>query len=65
MDQSVYVPCNGGHKNKLFFLIAVPLRRGGEAVPLRKKTFFQNFFFRREVPTAIKLEGEGDKIRPQ
>ena len=37
--------------------MSVPLRREGvNTVPLRKTNFFSNG----EVPTAIKLEGEGD-----
>ena len=46
---------------KGYFSIAVPIRSrlggGLKAVPLRKKTFFKNFFSDDEVPTAIKLEG--------
>ena len=37
--------------------MAVPLRGGGEGLPLRRK----NTFFYEKVPTAIKLEGEEGK----
>ena len=47
----------------MFFLIAVPLRRGGggkgRAINGKKELLF-NFFSDGEVQTANKLEGGGD-----
>ena len=51
----------GSRKQKVLLLMAGPLRGGGvKDGPLRKKTPFFNLFFQRsKISTAIKLEGGG------
>ena len=54
----------GKPQRKVPPLVARPLRLGGglKAGPLRKKTFFDTYFFDKEkqrVPIATNLEGEG------